>query len=241
MHQFYKEEDRRWDVWKAFHVHANYAFTQFDTGEIICTSGNWNKDQRHKYSALNVSIYDQTDLGMPALFTPSGEPVKTAWFGDVQRTFLIDHQWNRVIEIKNILYRDKDQPDWVKRNVPKRFWGKCSVYWPSTAQEPFGPPTYFTRPRKLTPEERDHISGIRAAIKAQESLGNAEAIPTPTYGPGFKEPVLGEKLLQMHWSDLDTLMKGRIKTNGIVMPTERIEVPYFITKNPPEENGDRDD
>lgn len=241
MKHFYDDTRKRWDHWQAFHHHHNNSFTQFDTGEVICTNGNFYKDDRHAYNEIGVAVYDHTDPGMPAVYTPDGEPVKTSWFGDVQRTFLHDHQWNRVIEIKNILYRDKDQPDWVKRNVPKRFWGKCSVYWPSTAQEPFGPPTYFTRPRKLTPEERDHISGIRAAIKAQESLGNAEAIPTPTYGPGFKEPVLGEKLLQMQWSDLDTLMKGRIKTNGIVMPTERIEVPYFITKNPPEENGDRDD
>lgn len=238
MKHFYDENRREWNTWRAYHCHHRHFFTQFDTGEVICTSGNFSKDHRHAFKDIGVVVFDQTDAHAPALFMPDGSPIKTSWFGDTQRTFLLDQTHNICFEIVNILYREKDQPAWVRKNVPKRLWGKCSIYWPSPEQLPFGPPSKIRRPRKLTPEEREHLNGFRTAIKVQENIGNCEPIKAPTYGKSFREPVLGEDLLKKQWSDLDDFTKGRIKEHGIIMPVEELVMPYFITKQPPEEHGD---
>lgn len=235
MKHFYEDGKKRWDHWNAFHCHTG-SFTQFDTGEVICNSGNFSKDNRHLYSKVNVSVFDQTDHGMPQVYMPDLTPIKTAWFGDLQRTFLIDHDHGVVHEIKNILYKDHMQPDWVKAHVPKRLWGKCSVYWPSPQQRPYGPPIKLRKPRKMTDAERDHLAGIRAAIKAEEVMTESEF--------GFKgyhenkDPVKAEDLFKLQWSEVTVGLKNRIKSYGVLTPTEEIVLPYLVVQIPPEEHGD---
>lgn len=177
----------KWDDWHAFH-HKEGPFTQFDTGEVICTRSSFDRDEyaRRLYKDLNVEIRYTADDKMPTLYLPTGEKVAKSWLDDKgSQTILID--WNHGIAIRlggtgnTPQYTPKDH--W-QANIPERFRGKCCAYWPGERSRPLGSVGIkVTRPHKLTEAERAHLAGIQNYARAKWAMEHdGEDVPLPPRG-----------------------------------------------------------
>lgn len=176
-----------WDEYRAFHVKVG-PFVQFDTGEVICTRSNFDRDDgvRRLYSDLNVEIRYTADDKMPTLYLPDGTKVAKSWLDDKgSQTILID--WNHNIAIR--LGGTGNMPDYTPKdhwqaNIPERFRGKASAYWPGERSKPLGSiGIKVTRPRKLTDAEREHLQGIRNYARAKWAMEHdGENVPLPARG-----------------------------------------------------------
>lgn len=177
----------KWDEWRAFH-HKCGPFVQFDTGEVICTRYNFDRDDyaRKLYKDLNVEIRYTADDKCPTLYLPTGEKVAKAWLDDRgSQTLLID--WNHGVAIRlgqlgsAPQYTPKDH--WQAR-IPERFRGKCSAYWAGELSAPVGSAGIkVTRPHKLTEAERGHLQGIRNYARAKWAMEHdGEDVPLPERG-----------------------------------------------------------
>lgn len=164
-----------WDEYRAFHI-KDGPFVQFDTGEVICTRGNFDRDDyaRRLYSDLNVEIRYTADDKMPTLYLPTGEKVARAWLDDKgSQTILIDWNFNMAIRLgvstgSSPQYTHKDH--W-QAAIPQRFRGKCVAYWAGELCKPQGSiGIKVTRPRKLTEAERGHLQSLRNFARAKWAM-----------------------------------------------------------------------
>lgn len=163
-----------WDEYRAFHI-KDGPFVQFDTGEVICTRANFDRDEfvRKLYSDLNVEIRYTADDKMPTLYLPTGEKIAKSWLDDKgSQTILID--WNHGIAIR--LGGTGNTPQYTpedhwQANIPERFRGKCNAYWPGERSKPLGSiGVKVTRPRKLSQAERDHLQSLRNFAQAKWAM-----------------------------------------------------------------------
>lgn len=173
-----------WDEYRAFHVKVG-PFVQFDTGEVICTRYNFDRDDyaRKLYKDLNVEIRYTADDKCPTLYLPTGEKVAKAWLDDRgSQTLLID--WNHGIAIR--LGGTGNAPQYTPKDhwqasIPERFRSKCSAYWAGELSKPVGSAGIkVTRPRKLTEAERGHLAGIQNFARAKWAMEHdGEDVPLP--------------------------------------------------------------
>lgn len=258
MLSFYDEKKAQWDLWKRDYCQYDYysGIVQFETGETICDAVHFRPERRKTYGDLGISILDHTDDKFPSVFTEDGERVKSSWFGDVQRTFVVDDATSRVVEIASFQYmKPRAHSDLLKQkhwcaenNVPLWFWGECSVYWPGPGCPPVGSPIKLTKPRKPTAEEREYVALFRAGMRAELAMREIKEYPTPEvlikwkfgYKPQYRGPVKLGDLMQIKWENADLMLKYKIQEWGIEYPTETSFVPYLIARRPVEEDGDVD-
>jgi hypothetical protein len=232
-----------WDAYYAFHIGVDKTstckryyynsplFVMFDSGELICTNGRPNPYQRGEYPSLNLSVWASGDVGLPTLYAPDGEQIRSAWLKDNGwRYLLVDHDSKRVVQLG---YGD------LKARVPKRFEGRASAYFRGDGTLPIGAPVSVAKPHRmtLTKDEREHISGLKAGITAAVQLDPNHPVnvhPEANYWgyswntPG---PPMAERLLQVEkLTDLDVkeqwaLLKFRVRRKVQLYP-------YLLTERP---------
>ena len=166
----------KWDRWRAFYldhgrggfVTPNYygwsgghQFTQFDTGELICTAHGGTKD-RGKFKHLNLEIVlaTKTDEIKDMVFSlPDGTAVPKAWF--VAGTpLVIDWDVGRAYKLGHGIQRDTSVPERFKRAAQYR----ARMYWPGPGREPITDTRVtLSRPKVWTPEQREQLTEIKDA------------------------------------------------------------------------------
>lgn len=173
-----------WDRWRAFYIDHNRKgpiepmswgwtpgsqFTQFDTGELICTTLGGNKD-RGKFPHLNLEIVLATAANEThglEFTTPGGEAVPHAWFTR-DTVLMIDWDLARAYRVKGYTLRKS-------ASVPHRFTNRRqpmpgNMYWAGEGAEPVGgEPIELTRPRQYTEEEKAKLKGF--VLQAKMWLG----------------------------------------------------------------------
>lgn len=176
----FRENRPRWDEYDAFHI-KDGPFVQFDTGEVICTRGSYDRDEyaRKLYKDLNVEIRYTSDERMPNLYLPDGTRCARSWLDDRgSQTILIDWNFNMAIRLgtsTGSFPQYTDAKHW-QASIPQRFRGKCVAYWAGELSKPQGSiGIKVTRPRKLTEAERAHLEGIKNYARARYAMEHAGA------------------------------------------------------------------
>lgn len=90
---------RRWDMYKAFHIHTGRGFVQFETGEIICTRNKYDPQERGYHKPHEVYVVHPDD-GVLEFMTDEGEPIPTAQLTkDGNPVLLFDPQFGRAVRL----------------------------------------------------------------------------------------------------------------------------------------------
>lgn len=232
-----------WDHYQAFHIGVQKAslctkyyynsplFVMFDSGEVICTNGRPEPHMRGEYPILNVSVYNSGDINLPPLYAPDGEEIRKAWLKDGGwRWLLIDHDSHRVVQLG---YGD------INASIPKRFEGRASAYFRGDGTLPIGVPVSVSKPHKmtLTKDEREHITGMQAGIRAAVALDPEHPVNSHPdakywgYSWNTPTPLTAEQLLKVNGlPDLDVKQQWALKTYRVRRKVQHY--PYLLTEKP---------
>lgn len=207
-----------WDKYRAFYIgldgsyRHNALFIQFDTGELICTRGAPEPDQRHVYKHLNLEIFGTQDDTSRVFKTPEGETIRPAWLDDRgHQILLLDHDTRQAVRL-NYSY------DIAMPPIPARFRGTAHAYFMGPDCPPIGRPVQVNRPAKLTPEQKEHLADLRAACKAWEAIHGEEAYSALTmsqrHDTRHGKPLQAAWLLQRSFTELTRMDRLRLLHRG---------------------------
>ena len=165
----FNHAEMEWDDWRAFHVeHGYHKFVQFDTGELVVCSRNWDPDARMVYGDLHLQIAATADKDCPRLYIPGArEPVPRSHltYGG-QQVLLLDLDHRRAVSLEGWL-TGENKPSWAA--IPERFTGKSSpgrnitAYYAGPGAVPIGSPIVRQYPFPLTTAQREHLQEIKNA------------------------------------------------------------------------------
>jgi hypothetical protein len=166
------------DDWRRVHsVHG--MFVAFETGEIVMPfpgAGPLGPDDRGRLNAQTNTALDASadPIRGVTYHTPDGEPIKKSWLHiNGIRYFLQDWCTMTAVRInpRGVAGRDK-HPETAAlwSAVPRHLRERVAVYWPDAGERPIGVPVGVRTPRKLTADERAHLTETIAACKAWYDL-----------------------------------------------------------------------
>jgi hypothetical protein len=207
--------DARWDEFKAFHVRhrARDAIVQFDTGELIITSGYFKPHQRRAYQTFGLTILAGHDTPqLPDMVTPTGEPVRRSWLATPQ-TLLIDESTRRVVRL--LRYGQL-------KGIPVRLRGHARGYFAGPGEPPLGGSVSVKRPIRLTPEQRRHLADVHAACtmwaafqSEQEQRGILAAANIQPWPLVWQRPVETARIINQTFADILPAMRLRVAAKGL--------------------------
>lgn len=220
-----------WDRYRAFHIplgasrewYADSApFVQFDTGELIVRHYYFKPAERRYYPEMNLTVVSTTDAKCPELTTPDGEEIKKSWLTHKgAQQLIIDHDTRRAVYIGRA---DKSQ-------IPERFKEGCSVYFAGALRTPCDTKVIVHKPKKLTPDERQHVETIRAACKAWAQLAEHEAVIMQPIAMRYNTPLSVGKILQCEsFLDLSAAERKMVAYHGTQAQIESASYPYLLTR-----------
>lgn len=207
---------RRWDMYRAFHVHTGKGFVQFETGEIICTRNKFDPHERGYHKLHDVYIVHPDD-NVLNFYTDEGEPIPTAQLTkDGNPVLLFDPQFNRAVHLG---YRWNARNDDVK--LPEHLRGFTTLTF-NTNDMPRGSlPIKISSPFVATKEHRQWLKEAQEYAKVMYEMlrdgqsywaGSEKGLVTqpPTQSPTeFVDMVCGTK------SQDAMVFLARAATNGI--------------------------
>jgi hypothetical protein len=231
----FDHKEQRWDQWKEFYIGhggrewAGGLFTQFTTGELICTShfrtsSGWGNSShsRGEFPKLNLSVFQLSDRWSPLndgkqFWDPENQCfVKKSWMPQAM-PMLWDRCVNRVVEVG---WRDLND----KRGVPSRFAGRCRVYWAGEGRNPVGAPIQYHKLTEWSKEQRREAREKVAVIKAQVRIGVVKE--TQKYNYSHIKPTIKD-LLSKPLSDMHDHFKLAVAHKGISDGRTAVEAEYL--------------
>ena len=230
-----------YDEYRRFHRHHAGGFVQFESGELILTSGHHNDpDGRKLYTSLNVEITSTDDTHCPC-FAWDDEPIKKSWLNDKgQQILLIDHDNGHVVAL---LGRgggsDLTLPRPWALPVPEALRSAACAYWHGPHSLPVGSPVVVNQTRKLTPAERAHIEGVKAECRAWDTMSE-QPVRTGHWqkhghwvkGDDGRTALSFDRAMSVK-SYLDLTVDERLDASrlGVSNGAVRHEVPYLMLAN----------
>lgn len=187
----WNDDAARWDDHKKFHmslygVWSQRLFTQFEDGSMTLRPGRIGPDCRRFYKDIGIQIVKGSDPDCPKLMMPDGRPVPKAWVK--AETLVIDHD-TRIV----VTRRHQKRNSWVGERPPHA--ERASVYWPAPGLRPWGGVIFISRPQKLTKQQREQITTLRAACKAWYAFSKDTA-------------TFSRSLLRCGWTSAELLEKS---------------------------------
>jgi hypothetical protein len=243
---------KHWDTWKAFHVdHRACHAVQFDTGELVIAQGDFTPDQRRLHKDLNIAFVLTTDKECKTTFIDpvTKEAIPKGWL-DVAggQTLMLDMDTCRAVRL-DVPWGEADT--WkAPHGVPARFYQSghgptVYGYFAGPGRPPCGGPVSIDRTLPLTKEEREEITGLRAACRAWVELKEITpgkilpqryGVPGRTWQEGRNVEVMWEMLLRSLRADevlgadmagLDDLKRLRLANNGVETRKEVVQRDYL--------------
>ena len=228
----FDHKEQKWDQWKEFYnTHGGGLFTQFTTGELICTgnfrtSSGWghSSHQRGEFATLGLSVFQLSDSWSPLrdgrqFWDPANQCfVKKSWMGQAV-PMLWDRGANRVVSVGwNGSSKNAD-------GIPTRFQGQCSIYWPGEDRPPVPSGViHYAKLAEWSKEERREAREKALVIKAQVRVGAVKE--TQPYNYNHIKPTIKE-LLSKPVSEMHDRFKLAVAHKGISAGYTPMETAYL--------------
>tara|TARA_R110000868_G_scaffold261331_2_gene519416 strand:+ start:655 stop:1335 length:681 start_codon:yes stop_codon:yes gene_type:complete len=215
------EEATKWDDYKKRHMRFygewhTPLFTQFDDGSMMLRQGGVKPGYRAYYKDIGIQIVAGRDSDCPKLMLPDGRKVPKAW---VQSELLVVDHDTRVVVTKRSAKNSYagELPDYAKR---------ASVYWPFPGARPWGGKVLLTLPKKLTKDEKDHVTALRAACKVwYEFSGKDAKYDRHWWNEGA---CTSDEMLKINFSDASPDARRRIAMCRYETSPEKKVVDYLL-------------
>lgn len=222
---FPSNDRKRWDYYNEFYCFhggsENYSakWAQFETGELICISKNFDPHERGWRDKLNVGVFHTNDKDMPNL-TLKGEKVPKAWLDNSgSQVVLCDRDTGMVVALRSQNAHTSAWKDTWKRHLPSRFLNRaCFAYFAGEGREPQGSTVIVWKPVELTPDQKAYLREFKLKCEMWKELNNPKHIYPNT--PLSAKKVLTENLRLDTTEPSDILRVARF---GYERWTERLE------------------
>ncbi len=235
----FNHANQRWDSWGEFHVNLEgSAFTQFSTGELICTSlfhtrsgwGNSSKEGRGRHPSLGLESFQVNDqpefLSNKVLYDPNtNRKVLKSWLPQAC-PMMYDMSAGRVVMLRSL---DKDG------DVPDRFRNRhVTMYWAGDGRMPVaGGPIYYSEQNTISKEYRAIATARRMLVKAQVRVGAIEDQEQAKhyYASGGDKRVNYMDVVNTEVSAMSDEFKWQLAKYGFAAGTTRMETDYLEVRD----------